>query len=538
MWVKFHAMPDDGAGTFNVNANWERIGDMMEENRKTLEHLLRKDIFAGREETEVVRELLVRLPKEQEGYWEWENLEEPDMEMLEASMRQWEKALEILADMDGVELEYQLASMQFQLLNVILFYKYEMVADARVYTEKVAKNALDALKRLVDGRMVADSGNGAYAVRESWNCVLLFCTLFELAAKQADMAAAASAVKTASEYMKKLKPYLAGNPELCDAAARRFWSMSGVLSGCGDAAGAGELLAEAGELYYELSERYGNAYAKAMYLHVKVMNLIPQMAVGNANTRQLEQIRDEAWKLRCMPDATEFEKKIADELDIMTMMCVGFVKLAEKNLSAADSIFKAQEEEIRDCIPYFDQLSVSENPWMAYLGADFAKRLRGFRISCALQSAQCDYFMGALPSAKRKFEKTLELMEENPEAMPEVERLRAMSMIFGMLGDTCGQSGDLSQAEFYFDRNVTVSETLANQTKLNQDWGNYAHSCLFAMEFLLQLRKNEEAKPYAEKGLRACEEIRSQDSGNEALSLEPKFEKALTKKKGLFSRWF
>ena len=515
----------------------------MEENRKTLEFLLRKDIFAGdifarRKETEVVRELLVRLPKEQEDYWEWENLEEPDMEMLEVSMRQWEKALEILADMDGVELEYQLASMQFQLLNVILFYKYKMAAEARVYTETAAKNALDALKRLVDGRMVADAENGAYAVRESWNCILVFCTLFELAAQQADMAAAASAVKTASEYMKKLKPYLAENPGLCDAAARRFWSMSGVLSGCGDAADAGELLAEAGALYYELSERYGNAYAKAMYLHVKVLNLISQMAAENVDTRQLEQIQDEAWNLQCMPDATEFEKKIADELNIMIMLCLGFEKLAEKNLSAAAHIFETQEEEIRDCIPYFDQLSVSENPWMAYLGADFAKRLRGFRITCALQSAQCDYFMGVLPSAKRKFEKTLELMEENPEAMPEVERLRAMSMIFGMLGDICGQSGELSQAEFYFGRNVSVSETLANRIYLIRDWVTYAHSCLFAMEFLLQLKKNKEAKPYAERGLRACEVIRSLDSMNEALQLERKFEKALAKKKVFFSRWF
>lgn len=461
-----------------------------------------------------------------------------DMEMLETVMRQWNEALELFGGRFSIEMQYELSKMHFECINAYLFETHEMFSDAREYYDRAAKSAKRGLLRLVDCDLIREPEIKAYAMNESWNCIIVLGTLYRQYVRIQDVSSALRAVDVVYEYLKKLKPYIVGDAGYCARAARELWALSGAQNSCGDTENAGKTLDEAAALYEALYKSYGNLYAQAMYLQTKVFRYIQLLQQGQADPEKIEALDRERKAMLSSAEVTDFERFVGESVGVMIDMYRGFFAVMGEQYVPALKAFRAADENAEKCIPYFNELSGNQNMWLASVGKDIAHRLKTTQISCAQQAAGCEYFLNDPDEAARLFEKTLRLANEKQDSLPEIDRLRLVSQIYMMLGDIYGNKGDVSQAEFYFEQLVRGARELAEKTDLPVDWGAFVHGTAFAMEYESKQKNTEKVKAYAAMGIEACERLRKVDAGHQALQLERQFEKTMKKKPGFFSKWF
>lgn len=461
-----------------------------------------------------------------------------DMEMLETVMRQWNEALELFEGRFSIEMQYELSKMHFECINAYLFETHEMFSDAREYYGRAAKSAKRGLLRLVDCDVIRDPEIKAYAMNESWNCIVVLSTLYRQYIRIQDVSSALRAADVVYEYWKKLKPYIVEDVGYCARAARELWALSAAQNSCGDMLNAGKTLDEATDLYETLYRAYGNLYAQAMYLQSKVFRYIQLLQQGQAEPEKIETLDRERKEMILSEEAMDFERSVGESVGVMIDMYRGFYAMMGEQYVPALKAFRAADENAEKCIPYFKELSGNRNMWLASVGKDIAHRLETTQISCAQQAAGCEYFLNDPDEAARLFEKTLRLANEKQDSLPEIDRMRLVSQVYMMLGDIYGNKGDVSQAEFYFEQLVRGTRELAEKTDLPVDWGTFVHGAAFAMEYVSKQKNTEKAKSYAEMGIQACERLRRVDAGHQALQLERQFEKTMKKKSGFFSKWF
>lgn len=461
-----------------------------------------------------------------------------DMDILETAMVQWNEALELFEGRFSIEMQYELSKMHFECINAYLFETHEMFSDAREYYGRAAKSAKRGLLRLVDCDMIRDLEIKAYAMNESWNCIVVLSTLYRQYIRMQDVSSALRAVDVVYEYLKKLKPYIVEDAGYCARAARELWALSAAQNSCGDMVNAGKTLDEAASLYEALYKSYDNQYAQAMYLQTKVFRYIQLLQMGQAEIEKIEALDGERKAMLALPELTEFERSVGESVGVMIDMYRGFFEVAREQYVPALKAFRTADANAEKCIPYFKELSGSRNMWLASVGKDIAHWLETTQISCAEQAAGCEYFLNDPDAAAKLFEKTLQLVNEKRDSLPEIDRLRLMTRVYMMLGDIYGKKGETSQAEFYFEQLVRGAKELAEKTNLAMDWGTCVHGIAFAMEYMNKQKNTEKAKAYAEMGIKACAGLRSVDAGNQALQLERQFEKGMKKKSGFFLKWF
>lgn len=460
---------------------------------KTLEQLLKSGAFFAGEKEEAIEELFVRLPSRQKEYWTWTNLETENMELLEKLMRQWDEALELLRGKHEVKLEYEIAAMHFELLNTRLFYQNEMFAEAKEELENAANSAKSILRQLKEENRFEDREFHDYALQEGWRSIMAMYQLCELNLRLENGEEALHQMECVLDEFKTIKGYLISRGEFC---------------------------------------------AESVYLLFRSLYEFQRFGMGNADFEQVMEL-DKAYEcLKEQKPYSDFDRAVLGAVKMLLDMFRGIAFFAESQFAGCGIWFDSAAEDADWIVELLQEQIKNGSEWMESFGADLIRRLCTIKLSAVFLAGQCAYFEGNLDKAKKQFKRMLDFEHRYQNEVPKMSRLRTKSQVYAMLGDICTREGDHSQAEFYLDQNEIISGNIAKASGALQDWNTYVHGCLFAMEHRMGQKKMEEAKKHAESGLLACQEVRRLFGNPEVLQLETKFEKALRKKRGIFSRWF